>query len=96
MQSKACRDTSYNCKKTMLDSGMVSSEVIYNSLAEPGSKSQPSEPSPPGLNEFDGLYHNSDGTRSFPDGQIVEGVNDWILKSGENFKGSPITEQMLK
>ena len=70
MQSKECRDTSSNCKRTMLDSGMVRSDVIYPSLAlaEPGSKSQPSEPTPPGLNEFDGLFHNSDGTRSFPDG----------------------------
>lgn len=38
-------------------------------------------PPPSGnVNSWDGLVHNSDGSRSFPDGSPVSGVNQWAQK----------------
>lgn len=31
-------------------------------------------------NSWDGLVHNADGTKSFPDGSPVSGVNQWSQK----------------
>jgi hypothetical protein len=32
------------------------------------------------VNSWDGLVHNADGTKSFPDGSSVSGVNQWAQK----------------
>jgi hypothetical protein len=32
------------------------------------------------VNSWDGLIHNADGTKSFPDGSSVLGVNQWAQK----------------
>ena len=44
------------------------------------------------INKYDGTIHNADGSRTFPDGSRVSGVNNWAQRSRRSKRYAQVGE----